>query len=93
MDINVRQWTAVRRDQMEAALAWIPLGRGESLFAATGERSDPEALTALLLQARRDLSRQYPNIALEFPSGEFDGAIYAAGFKSLRTLIWMQATL
>ncbi len=93
VDINVRQWSALRKDHMEAALAWIPYGRGESLFAATGERSDPAALTALLLQARRDLAHSHPNIALEFPSGEFDGAILAAGFKSQRTLIWMQATL
>lgn len=93
VDINIRQWTAIRKDQMEAALAWIPYGRGESLFAATGERSDPAAITALLLQARRDLAHSHPNIALEFPSGEFDGAILAAGFKALRTLIWMQATL
>jgi len=92
VDINVRQWTAVRKDQMEAALSWIPSGRGESLFAATGEQSDPAALTALLLQARRELAHFHPNIALEFPSGEFDGAILAAGFKSVRTLIWMQAT-
>jgi GNAT superfamily N-acetyltransferase len=92
VDMNVQQWTAVRNNEMEAALAWIPYGRGESLFAATGERSDPDALTALLLQARRELSRSYPNIALEFPAGEFDNAIQAAGFKSLRTLIWMQAT-
>ena len=92
VDMNVRQWTAVRKDQMEAALSWIPSGRGESLFAATSEQSDPAALTALLLQARRELSHFHPNIALEFPSSEFDGAILAAGFKSVRTLIWMQAT-
>ncbi len=77
---------------MEAALAWIPSGRGESLFAATGEQSDPDALTALLLQARRDLFHSYPNIALEFPAGAFDDAIQGAGYKSVRTLIWMQAT-
>ena len=92
MDMNIHQWAAVRKDQMEAALAWIPSGRGESLFAATGERSDPDALTALLLQARRDLSHYYPNISLEFPAGESDDAIHTAGFKSVRTLIWMQAT-
>jgi ribosomal protein S18 acetylase RimI-like enzyme len=93
VDINIRQWAAVRKDKMEAALAWIPYGHGESLFAAIGEGSDPAALTALLLQARRDLAPSHPSIALEFPCGEFDGAILAAGFKSLRTLIWMQATL
>jgi ribosomal protein S18 acetylase RimI-like enzyme len=93
IDINIRQWTAVRNNYMEAALSWIPDGRGESLFPAISEQSDPEALTALLLQARRDMSPYYPKIAMEFPSTEFDSAIVAAGFKSLRTLIWMQATL
>jgi ribosomal protein S18 acetylase RimI-like enzyme len=92
VDINVRQWAAMKKNHLQAALSWIPYGRGESLFAATGERSDPDALTALLIQARRELSNSYPNIALEFPTGEFDNAIQAAGFKSLRTLIWMQAT-
>jgi ribosomal protein S18 acetylase RimI-like enzyme len=92
VDINIRQWAAVRKGRMEAALAWVPSGRGESLFAATGEQSDPHALTALLLQARRDLSHSYPNVALEFPAGAFDDAIQGAGYKSVRTLIWMQAT-
>jgi ribosomal protein S18 acetylase RimI-like enzyme len=92
VDMNVKQWTALKNNKMEAALAWIPYGRGESLFAATGEGSDPDALTSLLLRARRDLSRSYPTLALEFPAGEFDQAIQAAGFKPLRTLIWMQAT-
>ncbi|MBC7877649.1 MAG: GNAT family N-acetyltransferase [Anaerolineales bacterium] len=92
-DMNIRQWAAFRKDKLEATLSWIPSGRGESLFVAAGERSDPDAVTALLLQARRDLAHSQQNITLEFPSSEFDGAILAAGFKSLRTLIWMQATL
>lgn len=92
MDTNIRQWAAVRNDQLHATLSWIPLGRGESLFAAAGEGSAPEALTALLIQARREIYQQYPNIFLEFPVSPFDGAIHAAGFKPLRTLIWMQAT-
>ena len=77
--------------RLEAALAWIPSGRGESLYLAACERSDPDALTAVLLHARRALFHQ-SYLSLEFPSGEFDGAIQSAGFKSLRTLIWMQAT-
>ena len=92
MDVNIRQWAAVRKDQLQATLSWIPTGRGESLFAAAGERSAPEALTALLIQARREIYQQYPHIVLEFPVGQFDDAISAAGFKPLRTLIWMQAT-
>lgn len=92
VDLNIRQWAAVRGDALEAALAWIPYGRGEALFGAIGDGSDPEALVALLLRARRELSHFYPNITLEFPSGKFDGAIQSAGFRALRTLIWMQAT-
>jgi len=93
VDMNVRQWAAYKRDELQAALAWIPYGRGESLFAALGAGSDPAALTALLTQARRDLFHLYPSIALDFPAGEFDPAIEAAGFNATRTLIWMQATL
>ena len=92
LDLEVRQWAAVRGESLLATLSWIPTGRGESLFAAAGERSDPEALTALLLQARRDLYQSNPQISLDFPAGHFDEAIQAAGFKPLRTLIWMQAT-
>ena len=106
IDMNVRQWAAMKKDPsssespqyqpaetLEATLAWMPQGHGEALFAAIGERSDPDALTALLLEARRELYYSHPNIILEFPSSEFDNAIQAAGFKPQRTLIWMQATL
>lgn len=92
VDMSIRQWSAYRRSSFEAALAWIPSGRGESLFAAIGERSRPESLTALLLQARRDLVHSHPKLIMEFPVGEFDPAIQAAGFAPLRTLIWMRAT-
>jgi len=91
VDMSIRQWAAVRQGQLEAALAWIPSGKAESLYLAAGERSDPDAVTALLLNARRALSYQR-TLSIEFPSGEFDDAIRAAGFKPLRTLIWMQAT-
>jgi ribosomal protein S18 acetylase RimI-like enzyme len=92
VDMNIRQWAAQKGDTFQAALSWVPTGRGESLFAAAGERSEPQALTALLLQARRDLSHSQPRLILEFPSGEFDAAIQAAGFSPIRTLIWMRAT-
>ncbi|WKZ37128.1 MAG: GNAT family N-acetyltransferase [Anaerolineales bacterium] len=94
VDMNIRQWAAVKKDQPEATLAWIPDGRGEEgLFAGAGEGSDPEALTALLIRARRDLYHLYPAVSMDFPAGLFDGAIQAAGFKPARTLIWMQAPL
>ncbi|MCC6260199.1 MAG: GNAT family N-acetyltransferase [Anaerolineales bacterium] len=90
--LNIRQWTARKSDALEAALAWIPSGRGEALFAAIDSKSEPEALTMLLLQARRELADTHPKIVLEFPVGGFDRAIHAAGFQAARTLIWMQTT-
>jgi len=92
IDMNIRQWAAVQRDTLLSTLSWIPTGRGESLFAAIGDEWDPEALTQLLIHARRDLYLSYPSVTFEFPVSRFDNAIRDAGFKPLRTLIWMQAT-
>lgn len=92
VDMNIRQWAAVRGNELLATLAWIPSEGSDSLFAGADEGSDPEALTVLLLQARRDLYYHYPKISMDFPAGVFDDAIRAAGFDSARTLIWMQAT-
>ena len=97
IDMNIRQWAAMRPStgsgtDLQATLSWIPNRRGESLFAAAGQKSDPEALTALLIHARREIYHHYPNIAFDFPVSQFDEAIAAAGFKPTRTLIWMQAT-
>jgi len=92
-DVNIRQWVAVKNNKLQATLSWIPHGREESLFIGTSERSDPEALTSLLIYARRELLHYYPKLSLEFPISDFDSAIQAAGFKQIRTLIWMHATL
>jgi hypothetical protein len=92
-DVNIRQWVALKNNELQATLAYIPHGRGESLFVAAGERSEPEAVTAVLIQARKDLLHYYPKLTLEFPISDFDSAIQAAGFKQIRTLIWMHATL
>jgi GNAT superfamily N-acetyltransferase len=91
VDYSIKQWAAVRADKLHATLTWMPQGsRSESLFAATGETSDPEALTQLLLHARRALSNQ-SRLSLDFPAGEMTEAITEAGFKPRRTLIWMRA--
>lgn len=92
IDVNIRQWAAVRGDSLQAILSWIPQGRGDGLFAAAGERSDPEALTLLLLHARKELFHTYSKLNLDYPAGEMEAAIRSAGFNPLRTIIWMQAT-
>jgi len=105
VDYNIKQWAAVRGDELLATLTWMPHGgRTESIYAATpgrdglpqvqgsrpGTRSDPEALTQLLIHARRALSNR-STLSLDYPGGEMAEAISAAGFKPHRTLIWMRA--
>jgi ribosomal protein S18 acetylase RimI-like enzyme len=91
VDFNIKQWAAVRNDKLLATLTWLPQrGRSESIYAATGSDSDPEALTSLLIHARRRLTYQ-PQLTLEYPAGEMTDAISAAGFKPRRTLLWMRA--
>jgi ribosomal protein S18 acetylase RimI-like enzyme len=91
MDITIKQWAAVHGDELLAALAWTPHGgRSESLYAASSADSDPEALTQLLIHARRVLSNQ-SSLGMEYPANEMTEAIRAAGFTAHRTLIWMKA--
>jgi len=90
-DFNLQQWAAVRGEELQAALSWMQQGgRTESIFAAAGEGSVPEALTQLLIHARRVLP-DHATLSLDYPGGEMVEAISAAGFKPRRTLIWMRA--
>lgn len=90
VDAGVHQWSALKGDQLEAALAVIPSGREpNALWLAAGPGSSREAALSLLLHARRTLNG-YPHLTLEYPKGDFDEAIRAAGFAPLRTLLWME---
>ena len=90
VDFNIKQWAAVRNDELLATLTWVPQGgRSESLYAATGSGSDPEALTTLLAHALRTIIYS-PRLTLDYPAGEMTEAISAAGFKPQRTLLWMR---
>ena len=90
VDFNITQWAAVRGADLLATLSWMPHGgRSDSMYAATGMGSDPEALTQLLIHARRTLSSR-SILSLEYPAGEMTEAISAAGFKPRRTLLWMK---
>jgi ribosomal protein S18 acetylase RimI-like enzyme len=91
IDFNIKQWAALRNDELLAALTWMPQGgRSESLYAATPPASDGEALKQLLLHARRTLAN-HSSLSLDFPAGEMTEAIQAAGFRIRRTLLWMRA--
>lgn len=93
VDYNIKQWAAVRGDELLATLTWMPHGgRSESLYAAINPASSGEdgALMQLLIHARRSLST-HSRLTLDFPAGEMTQAITSAGFKPRRTLIWMRA--
>jgi len=97
VDLNVRQWAAVRGEELLATLAWMPQGsRSEPLYAALPDVQNGkevlhvEALTRLLIYARRALSN-HSSLSLDFPAGEMTDAIRDAGFKPRRTLLWMRA--
>lgn len=91
-DFNIKQWAAVRGDELLATLTWMPYGgRSDSLYVGTDEgANEASALTQLLLRARRELPHP-STLSLDYPAGEMTPAIQAAGFKPRRTLIWMRA--
>jgi ribosomal protein S18 acetylase RimI-like enzyme len=91
VDFNIKQWAAARGDELLATLTWMPRGgRSDTLYAAAGPASDPDALTVLLTHARR-MPAYYSQLTLDYPSDEMPQAIRAAGFQARRTLLWMQA--
>ena len=101
IDFQIKQWAAVRGDELLATLTWMPQGgRSESLYAAVpilaldgvngGETLYHEALTQLLSHAQHTLGH-YGRLTLDFPAGEMTEAIRAAGFIPRRTLLWMRA--
>lgn len=91
IDFNVKQWAAVRHDELLATLTWMPQGgRSESLFAATGfTDKSHDALTSLLIYARRTITYP-PYLTLDYPANEMTDAILTAGFRPRRTLLWMR---
>lgn len=90
VDMNLRQWAALRGDQLQAVLSWTPNGsRYEPLWLALGPDSAPEAAASLLVHARRELGQR--KFILDYPPGPADESIRAAGFVPQRTLIWMRA--
>jgi ribosomal protein S18 acetylase RimI-like enzyme len=97
IDFQIKQWAAVRGDELLATLTWMPQGgRSEPLYAAVpnfGQSGDKtlydEALTRLLIHARHAMSH-YGTLSLDFPAGEMTDAILAAGFIPRRTLLWMR---
>jgi hypothetical protein len=63
------------------------------LYLATADQPNPEAIESLLRYTKHELLHHHAKLSLDFPVSSFDDAIQNAGFKAIRTLIWMHATL
>lgn len=90
-DTTVRQWSVLEHNQLQGILAWLPgQGRRDSLWLAAPPNASAQAVTALLRHAQKNLSTRQ-ELRLDYPAGQHHQAILSAGFKPLRTLLWMQA--
>jgi hypothetical protein len=89
MDYESRQWAGYQENRLRAILTWQSTpGQSDRLWLAVSEGGD-EALTSLLLHARRNLPGRQ-NLLLDYPVGKSSQAIAAAGFHLRRTLVWME---
>ena len=90
MDYDVRHWVARIDGRLSAMLSWQSMpDHGDRLWAAVPQEGGERALTALLLNARRNLPWRQ-NLTLDYPAGEYDDSIVTAGFHLQRTLLWMK---
>jgi ribosomal protein S18 acetylase RimI-like enzyme len=89
---ETRHWTVRSGKDLSAALTWHPMPSGypDHLWAALPPSGAEDALLALLLRARRELTTWRTTLALDLPSGEYTDTIQSAGFSLHRTLVWMQ---
>jgi len=89
MDYESRQWAAYQDNHFRAAITWqSAFGSSDRLWLAASDEGD-EALTALLLHARRNLTWRQ-TLLVDYPAGKSANAIKAAGFHLRRTLVWME---
>jgi ribosomal protein S18 acetylase RimI-like enzyme len=90
MDCDIRHWVARANGGISAVLSWQAMeGRHDRLWAAVPLEGSERALTALLLRARRELTWRQ-TLTLDFPAGQYNASIEAAGFRPHRTLLWMK---
>jgi ribosomal protein S18 acetylase RimI-like enzyme len=91
IETESKNWAVHTDGHLSGVLTWQPTyGSSDRVWAAVPPDGSALALTALLLQARRELAWRQALI-LDFPAAEYRPAIEAAGFRSARTLLWMRA--
>jgi len=90
-DVDASQWSVYSNGSLQGVLSCVrSFGRPDVLWAAFPEHPDLDAMTNLLLYARRVLG-QSRNVVMDYPAGIADEAISASGFVAQRTLVWMEA--
>jgi GNAT superfamily N-acetyltransferase len=90
MDYDVRHWMARTDSALAAILSWQAMpDKNDRLWAAVPSEGSEQALTGLLINARRSLPWRQ-TLTLDYPAGEYSASIEAAGFHPQRTLLWMK---
>jgi ribosomal protein S18 acetylase RimI-like enzyme len=90
-DYDVRHWVA-RKDGLPAVVvSWQAfVGRNNRIWVAAPAEGSGELVTELLLHTRcQPFMRD--KINLDFPAGQYNASIEAAGFHPHRTLLWMKS--
>jgi GNAT superfamily N-acetyltransferase len=89
-DSESHHWTIKKDDKLLAIGTWFSeLRRTERVFAAFPESVEQDGLTNLLLYIRRILAGRR-SLVLDLPGGIATESIRNAGFREVRTLIWMR---
>lgn len=91
VQFDVRQWAASSGRELLATATWVPTYRVPNALWLAAAPDAGSAVTKVLETARRDLA-QYRKVSVEYPTGELQTEIEAAGFEEFRTLLWMRAT-
>jgi ribosomal protein S18 acetylase RimI-like enzyme len=90
MDTPVFQYAVFKGEKLAGTASWDPgPHRGENLWLAADPEQEEEAVFALLIEARRQLSTRRP-LAINYPAGQAEIAFIQAGFIKQNTLIWME---
>ena len=86
---NVQQWGSFDDSHLNAALIWQASSTyADTLWLAAPEKVDDQYVQALLTHIGIQSSRTRP-LRLDYPSGQAEKGIRAAGFVDQQTLIWM----
>jgi ribosomal protein S18 acetylase RimI-like enzyme len=87
---RTEQWGAERAGHLLGVLTWQSSSlEADRLWLAAAPEHEAAAVPALIDLAHSRFSSRR-KLALNYPAGRAAGALQAAGFQALRTLIWMR---